>query len=244
MSSELATPIVRAPSDANFHFTSHPSAQAFKLSPRDFLSRHFDVSNKTRPPVPKFLATGAIVFDHKPVPTTLDGSHPVSDHPPRVLLIQRAGHDSMPLKWETPGGGCDDEDPSILYACARELKEEAGLDAVSVGPVVPCTSTSTTRISNGGPENGQPEWGERMGGQFFLTRRGNLVCKFYFVVEVSQDCVSKVAMDPNEHAAFVWATEDEVRKKKMDGEDGIQLDFTTRDQYEVILEAFKMWKST
>ncbi|KAM7182732.1 NUDIX hydrolase domain-like protein [Rhypophila sp. PSN 637] len=223
-----------------FHrFTAHPSVQAFELSPPDFLARHFDASNKTRPPAPKFLATGAIVFD-RPVPSP-NGPPPTSDRPPRVLLIQRAPHDSMPLKWETPGGGCDDDDPSVLYACARELKEEAGLKAVSVGPVIACTTKLISK-TNGGPEDGQPDWGERMGGQFFLTRRGNLVCKFYFAVQVPEEAASKVVVDPNEHAAFVWATEAEVRNKKMDGENGIHLDFTTREQFEVILEAFKMWK--
>ncbi|KAM7199493.1 NUDIX hydrolase domain-like protein [Naviculisporaceae sp. PSN 640] len=235
MSSESTTPIGRTPSDATFQFTSHPSVQAFKQSPPEFLRRHFDVSNKARPPVPKFLATGAIVFDHRPPPN--------SDHPPRTLLIQRAAHDSMPLNWETPGGGCDDDDPSILHACARELKEEAGLDAVSVGPVVPCASSRITSMTDGNAEAGQAEWGERMGGQFFLTRRGGLVCKFYFIVELPEDSASRVNVDPNEHSAFVWATEDEVRRKKMDGENGIQLDFTTREQYEVILAAFKMWNS-
>lgn len=182
MSTELSTPVVRVPSnpDATFFFTSHPSVQAFKVSPKDFLARHFDKSNKTRPPVPTFLATGAIVFDRPAL--TADGSHPISNHAssPRVLLIQRAPDDSMPLKWETPGGGCDDEDPSILYACARELKEEAGLLPVSVGPVVPCRATATAS-NNGAPEDGQPDWGERMGGQYFFTRRGNLVCKFNFL---------------------------------------------------------------
>lgn len=240
MANELTNSIARGPSDATFSFSAHPSVHAFKLSPPDFIASHFDRSCKTRPPAPKFLATGAIVFDRPVSPNGAPTATDPSNHPPRVLLIQRAPHDSMPLKWETPGGGCDDDDPSILHACARELNEEAGLRATSVGPVVACVSKATR--ANKGPEEGQTEWGEQMGGQFFLTRRGNLICKFYFVVEVSEELTGKVIVDPNEHAAFLWATEEEVRSKRMGGEDGIELDFTTREQWEVILEAFRLWK--
>ena len=243
MANELTTPIAQAPSDATFSFSTHPSVHAFELSPPDFLAHHFDKSCKTRPPAPKFLATGAIVFN-RPVPANGEPrATNLSKQPPRVLLVQRAPHDSMPLKWETPGGGCDDDDQSILYACVRELKEEAGLHATSVGPVIACITKATrAKDNNEGPEEGHAEWGENMGGQFFLTRRGNLVCKFNFVVGVPEELTAKVAVDPNEHAAFVWATEEEVRNKKIDGEGGVQLDFTTREQWEVILEAFKLWK--
>ncbi|KAH7014453.1 NUDIX hydrolase domain-like protein, partial [Microdochium trichocladiopsis] len=111
----------------------------------------------------------------------------------RVLLVQRAPHDSMPLRWEVPGGGCDEEDPSILYSCARELFEETGLKAVGVGPLV-----------RGG-----------LGGQFFRSRSGKLVCKFQFVVAVDLDAGLRVKLDPNEHFAYIWATEEEVRRKEV-----------------------------
>lgn len=64
-----------------------------------------------------------------------------------------------------------------------------------------------------------------------------------YSVEVPEGSTSKVILDPKEHAAFVWATEGEVRNKKMEGENGLQLDFTTREQHEVIMEAFKMWRN-
>ncbi|KAL5082819.1 hypothetical protein Trisim1_003149, partial [Trichoderma cf. simile WF8] len=47
----------------------------------------------------------------------------------RVLLVQRAAHDSMPNLWETPGGAVDSGDSSILAGCAREVREEVGLVA-------------------------------------------------------------------------------------------------------------------
>ncbi|KAK3350262.1 NUDIX hydrolase domain-like protein [Lasiosphaeria hispida] len=47
--------------------------------------------------------------------------------PPRVLLIQRAATDGFPLQWETPGGGVEADDATVLHALQRELAEETGL---------------------------------------------------------------------------------------------------------------------
>lgn len=155
----------------------------------------------------------------------------------------------MPLRWETPGGGCDHDDASVLAACARELAEEAGLRAVSVGPFVPLppslSSRGTAASVDRAPQDGeaQSESGKTTGGHFFRTRRGNLVCKFYFVVEAADGM--DVVLDPNEHAAFVWATEQEVVQERTiasDGRESIGLQFTTVEQRAVLLEAFKLWR--
>lgn len=86
-----------------------------------------------------------------------------------------------------------------------------------------------------------------MGGLFFLSRRGSLTCKFWFVVDAGGDPEGRVVLNPKEHVRHLWATEDEVREKRIaprdggDG-DGERLVFTSRNQWEVILEAFKLWK--
>ncbi|KAF2155047.1 hypothetical protein K461DRAFT_276235 [Myriangium duriaei CBS 260.36] len=65
---------------------------------------------------------------------------------PYLLVLQRASTDSMPNRWELPGGmngesrlllvadrligGVDDQDDSIKNAVYREIKEETGLTAV------------------------------------------------------------------------------------------------------------------
>lgn len=176
-----------------FEFTIHPSISSFAVQCDKFL-----VASCKELPY-KHIATGALVFD--------------SSKDTRLLLIQRAAHDSMGSLWEIPGGGCDAEDVDILYGVARELWEETGLVAVSIGPRV-----------------GQDH--------IFSTRSGKMVCKFNFLVDAAKndDGSFRIKLDPNEHQNFVWAGEEEVRAHKVGD---IELKFTTSEQEAVILEAFK-----
>ncbi|KAK0719073.1 NUDIX hydrolase domain-like protein [Apiosordaria backusii] len=152
-------------------------------------------------PLLKHLATGALVFSQ-------------DDH---ILLLQRAPDDSMPLKWEIPGGACDLEDETVLHGLARELWEESGL-------------LMTRAI-------------ELVARDVFLTRRGNTVEKMTFEAEVQAPSSSErpvVTLDPQEHVQFLWATEEECRlgKAKL-GEEEVDINFTTKDQRRVILTGFK-----
>jgi 8-oxo-dGTP pyrophosphatase MutT (NUDIX family) len=195
-------------------FTHHPSVAALNVPATAFLS--------TRPLI-RGAATGALVFSRA---TGQD----------RVLLIQRAAHDSMPLRWEVPGGACDPEDETMLHGLARELWEEAGLRMTSV-------------VRQVGQE--QP----------FLTRRGLAVSKVTFEVEVETassatdgeggsgegtEVLPEVVLDPNEHARSVWATEEECLGQKVEvrGESGegevIDIRFTTADQKKAVLLGFKL----
>ncbi|KAI3549830.1 NUDIX domain-containing protein [Colletotrichum filicis] len=155
------------------------------------------------------LATGALVFS----PSTN-----------KILLLQRAAHDSMPLRWETPGGAADPEDVSLFAACARELWEEAGLEAVEI-----------VRIVSEGEGNDL--------GSVFTNRTGTRVfCRFAFEVTVRDDgdggrgVEEMVRIDPEEHCDFVWASEEEVRRERV-GEREIPI--TNGQMARLILDGFR-----
>ena len=153
-----------------------------------------------------FVATGAVVIRSTP-------SSPPS--PLKVLLLQRSHTDSSPTLWETPGGACDDEDPTIIYGVARELWEEAGLKATRIGPRI----------------------GEV---QVFPIRRG-LVGKWSFLVDVEarDDGTVDVLLNETEHMDYLWATEEEVREHRV-GEKDIW--FTSEVTKRIILEGFRIKK--
>jgi len=172
-----------------FNFTAHPSVSAFAVPASDYISA---LSSKLRY---RMIATGALVFSESK----------------KVLLVQRASHDSMPLLWETPGGACDDDDASILHSAARELWEEAGLTTVRV-------------IGVAGEE------------YVFCTRNGTMVGKFTFVMEVDKGEEVKLS---DEHAAYVWASNEEVLAEKVGD---LKIPFTTREQKDIILKGFEFQK--
>ena len=188
-------------------FTHQPTVAALNIPAKAFVAAH---------PLIAGAATGALVFSRAPAGED------------RVLLIQRAPHDSMPLRWEIPGGACDWGDETMLHGLARELWEEAGLRLRSV-------------VRQVGEE------------RTFLTRRGLGVVKVVFEVEVETgteagsgedvvpEVVPEVVLDPNEHVRFLWATEDECRAGRVavlgsSGEsEGVDIEFTTADERAVIL---------
>jgi len=177
----------------SYNFTYHPSSSPFTASSEEYIAKHPSANYN-------YLASGALVFDDS------------NSSDPRVLLIQRSASDSMPGRWEIPGGGVDDDDESILHAVARELWEEAGLTAFSIGPLV-----------------GDPH--------FFESRSGKRICKFNFLVETEIiEGIMDVKLDPKEHQRFVWASEGEVRARKVGGQ---ELELTTTDLEVTVLEAFR-----
>ncbi|KAL7789163.1 NUDIX domain-containing protein [Trichoderma ceciliae] len=129
------------------------------------------------------VATAAFVFDAQN----------------RVLLVQRAAHDSMPNLWEVPGGAVDAGDISILHGCVRELMEEAGLVARRI-----------KRLVTEGVGQGREGW------SVFTNSTGTLaICAFGFEVEVEEG--GEVVLDPNEHQDWVWAGEEEIGRGVTDG---------------------------
>lgn len=164
------------------------------------------------------LATGAIIFSNNH--DALD--YASQQHQQRVLLVQRASHDSMPNKWEIPGGAVDAGE-TLLGGLAREVREESGLRMTKVRGLVRDSGTESETLEDG---------------QLFKTTRGRKVVKFTFVVDV--DDASKVKLDPNEHQNYVWATKDECRSKYAirNNRTGLILQFTTHAQEDTIMKAF------
>lgn len=176
-----------------FDFTFPPPLGAWDMPARAYLAHHGLSWDG--------LATGALVFDSQN----------------RILLLQRAAHDSMPNLWEMPGGAVDDDDASLLHGCARELWEESGLVAQRI-----------TRVVTEG-EHQQP-------GSYFTNRTGErFFCRFAFEVDVREG--GEVRLDPMEHQDFVWATEDEVREQRV-GEKEIPL--TNGQTMNLVTEGFRL----
>jgi 8-oxo-dGTP pyrophosphatase MutT (NUDIX family) len=116
----------------------------------------------------------------------------------RVLIVQRAATDGFPLLWETPGGGVDEDDESILSALQRELMEEAGL---VVGRVLGLLEEGT-------------EWKVKGGGRWrkvtFLVSAGDDGGGF-------ADREPKVVLNADEHVDHVWASEEEIERGECQG---------------------------
>lgn len=193
----------------SYNFTvADPALQArFGCPMQAFLQRDNETTTSITdlgPVRPDCVATGAVVFNASRT---------------AMLLLQRSFSDSMPGQWETPGGGVDDDDATVLHAVARELWEETGLQAKTIRRCVPC----------------RPGDGDDALTQAFVTRRGKNVVKFNFIVDVEDDGV--VELDPREHQNFVWATEEECVRGATENE---RLRITTNEQQEVILNAWRI----
>jgi 8-oxo-dGTP pyrophosphatase MutT (NUDIX family) len=175
-----------------FNFTSHASLEPFTVPIKTYLATH--------PSTHPFIGTGALVF------STTSPSLPDL----KILLLQRALHDSFPGRWEIPGGGCDDDDASILHGVARELWEEAGLEVVRVEAMV----------------------GEE---ERFLSSSRKGVRKFNFLVLVKEG--GEVLLDENEHQKYVWASESEVKEGRVGS---AELVFTKEMVRGLLVEGFRI----
>ncbi|KAI2613189.1 NUDIX hydrolase domain-like protein [Hypoxylon fragiforme] len=169
-------------------FTVAPSLAPFQLSMGKYLEAH---------PKLEGVAVSAFVFNPEG----------------KLLLVQRAAHDSLPSLWEIPGGACDFEDESLLHAVARELWEESGLRAKSIVSLV-----------------GEPLI-------FFLGRQRRM-CKYSFLTEVED---YEVTLDPNEHQAYLWVTEEEARAHRCGD---VKFKYTFKEQELAVYEAFELVKKT
>ena len=157
------------------------------------------------------ICVGAVVF------ATASSDRVLHRHEDYVLLVRRiADGGAMDGLWETPGGGCEPDDPSIIHSCTRELREESGFNATSII--------------------------DMLGSYSFPTRSRMRVLRFNFHIGGICEAPNRplkladvpVKLDPAEHTSYVWATEKQVK----DGE----FPMTSPEQTEVILTGFKRRK--
>jgi 8-oxo-dGTP pyrophosphatase MutT (NUDIX family) len=189
-----------APPD--FDFEVDDSLAEWNMPAKEWLTRNGEKLRERHLKVDG-LATGNLVFDPEG----------------KVLLIQRASHDSMPNRWEIPGGAVDDEDPTILYGAAREMWEESGLIAKRFNRLV--TEGPGGRDLQVFPNSKETRW----------------FCRFSFDVNV-ESC-RNIKLDPAEHQDFAWASEDEIRVQKIGDRD---LPITNKAMLLLILESFRLRK--
>ncbi|POS82304.1 hypothetical protein EPUL_006469 [Erysiphe pulchra] len=137
------------------------------------------------------------------------------DHIGKMLIVQRADKDSWPGRWEIPGGACEATDETILDGMVREMREESGLIVTNVIGVL------------------------KNKGKSFTSRSGKRLLKFEFEVEVEPS--NGIQLNPAEHKAFMWITEEEFQARKKD-DSNITIQFTTEMQADSVQEAFQLWK--
>lgn len=229
------------PPPAVFKYTFDPSLEEFNVTPQQWLDnndKHF-----------QGIAVANVVFEND---TENNGEA-------RVLLVQRAAHDSMPNRWEVTGGAAEEdviegepvvsdeekkaraaavgEHPrnTILSGAARELWEEAGLVATHFTHLVPQPAEAPVR---GATEAPPPAFSDHKG--FIYTNRTGTVLYLRFAFHVLVESTAKVTLDPNEHQDYVWANEEEVRAGMTEEHKDIPATVPATRAY--ILEAFRLRK--
>ncbi|KAK1971928.1 hypothetical protein LY78DRAFT_734156 [Colletotrichum sublineola] len=195
-------------------------------------------------------------------PTTPATATATATATPRILLLRRSAREkAMPLRWELPGGGADAPDGDALAAAARELWEEAGLRAVRFVALVGCYQWEGAGPGiDAAAVPGDQGWGLANGGVGIVAAKGadaaaaaaavtNAAAgardawrKYTYLVEIeapADGAAVEVVIDPEEHDAFVWATEDEVRAGRCGH---VVLEWTSETQKLDVLRALKICK--
>ena len=168
-----------------------PELQHFAKHPSQYLAEHPQYTN---------LAVGAFIISR-------NDNHVSQSSNPRLLLVQRAATErGFPNLWEVPSGSTESSDPTIFHSLARETFEETGLMLTRV----------THEIGNGIE---------------FLTNAGSKKwMKLNFQIEVISEngranalenregkpnpADMTITLDPAEHQAYAWATEDDLQTNK------------------------------
>lgn len=169
-------------------FTFPDHLERFSVAPAIYLAEN--------PTLSGLIVSGVVVH---PFPDPLHNGPAIN----KVLIVQRAATDGFPLLWETPGGGVDEDDESILFALQRELMEEAGL---VLSRVLGLLEEGTEWKVKGGGRWRKVTFLVAIGGQDGSTEGGSF-----------PDREPKVVLNADEHADHVWASWDEIERGECQG---------------------------
>lgn len=161
----------------------------------------------------------------------------------QVLLLRRAATDTFPLRWEIPCGGLSAPDVSPLACAVRELWEETGLHASHIQ----CTVGMIT-LPEHLPRDKDIDQAETQDGDdtclVSLWAEGQRWHVLTVIVDVQEDLngdgvdgKSIVRLRPEEHEAWMWVTEEQVRRG-IDA-DGRVVEFVSETARRVVLEGFR-----
>lgn len=176
-----------------------------------------------------------------------------------LLIVQRAASErSFPNLWEVPGGSCEASDPTILHSLARETFEETGLRLVrfnrQIGSGMDFVMGYGARKKRWRKLSFEIEVAEiggddmgcgKSGGHETVAAKddvGNDEVEGFDSVdaidEVGEDAGLNglsVTLDPEEHQAYAWVTEKQIKE----GEYAL----ATEEQKDLMLKAFTLRKA-
>ncbi|KKK25697.1 hypothetical protein P175DRAFT_0499777 [Aspergillus ochraceoroseus IBT 24754] len=203
----------------------------------------FSSFRAARPQFTHFVG-GGLIFSRR----ILQNSDPEEGNPPlRILLLQRSFEDSYGGHWEGPGGSCEPDDETLLAGVAREVFEESGLRVSRFVEFVSLDRWTKLKpdrvyavakftfivevheVGSDGPVHAQDDRKKEEAALFTDTSDGLPPARW-------EDAVK---LNPEEHRAYRWATEDEIREGEASGIGKFTM---LGDQGQSILEAFRLLK--
>lgn len=225
---------------SQFNYTVAPHLEEFAVP--------FPTFRAANPNYAHFVG-GGLIFSRTAVPEDQgikNGAEGEKKPPPfRLLLLQRAFEDSYGGHWEGPGGSCDPEDETLLDGVAREVFEEAGL-----------------RVSRFVELVGKDEWAKLRSDRVDIVAKYTFLVEVHeakpavsggdhdegrlpanklgngtVVPGLERGWEHRIKLDPAEHRAFEWVTEEEIRQGEEDSEGKFK---SFAGQGKTMLDAFQM----
>lgn len=223
---------------SQFNYTVAPHLEEFAVP--------FPTFRAANPKYAHFVG-GGLIFSRTAVPgdRRIKNGIEGEKQPFRLLLLQRAFEDSYGGHWEGPGGSCDPEDETLLDGVAREIFEEAGLHVSRFVELVAKDEWAKLR----------PDRVDIVVKYTFLVEvheakpvisgdghdesrlPANKLYNGTVIPGLETSWEHRIKLDPAEHRAFEWVTEEEIRQGEED-DSGKFKSFAS--QGKTMLDAFQM----